>query len=68
MAKNREGGKKRGRKYGRNRAKCALYALQHRRVKNNPARTQRDNERTPGSHRSPVAKMPEPKTVTKKRS
>ena len=35
------------RKWGRNRVKCARYAAEHRRVKNNPARTQRDKERTP---------------------
>lgn len=35
------------RKHGRNRVKCQRYAAQHRRVKNNPARTQRPVERTP---------------------
>jgi hypothetical protein len=38
---------KKGRKIGRNRVKCAKYAAEHRRVKNNPARTPRPNERTP---------------------
>jgi len=41
-----KGGKK-NRKFNRNRVKCARYAAEHRRVKNNPARTQRDKERTP---------------------
>ncbi len=41
-----KGGKK-NRKHTRNRAKCARYAAEHRRVKNNPARTQRPRERTP---------------------
>lgn len=38
---------KKGRKHGRNRDKCQRYAAQHRRVKNNPARTQRKDEKTP---------------------
>lgn len=41
-----KGGKK-NRKWGRNKVKCARYAAEHRRVKNNPARTQRKTERTP---------------------
>lgn len=41
-----KGGKK-NRKHKRNRDKCARYAAEHRRTKNNPARTQRPNERTP---------------------
>jgi len=41
-----KGGKK-NRKWNRNRIKCAKYAAEHRRVKNNPARTQRAKERTP---------------------
>ncbi len=41
-----KGGKK-NRKFGRNKAKCERYAREHRRTKNNPARTQRDSERTP---------------------
>jgi len=41
-----KGGKK-NRKFNRNRVKCARYAAEHRRVKNNRARTQRDKERTP---------------------
>lgn len=41
-----KGGKK-NRKWGRNRDKCARYAAESRRVKNNPARTQRTVERTP---------------------
>jgi len=43
--------KKRNRKWGRNRVKCARYAAEHRRTKNNPARTQRDPERTPHGRR-----------------
>lgn len=45
-----KGGKK-NRKHNRNRAKCARYAAEHRRVKNGPARTQRNPERTPGAKR-----------------
>jgi hypothetical protein len=48
-----KGGKK-NRKHGRNvgkgghrRDKCLRYAAEHRRVKNNPARKQRDTERSP---------------------
>ena len=44
-AKSNKG--KKGRKYGRCKDKCARYAAEHRRVKNNPARTQRTPERTP---------------------
>jgi hypothetical protein len=44
-------GRKKNRKHGRNRAKCARYAAEHRRTKNNPARTRRDPERTPGNGR-----------------
>lgn len=36
-----------GRKIGRNKDKCAKYAAQHRRARNNPARTQRRDEKTP---------------------
>jgi hypothetical protein len=47
-----EGGRKankskKNRKYNRNRVKCARYAAEHRRTKNNPARTRRDPERSP---------------------
>jgi hypothetical protein len=35
------------RKWGRNKDKCARYAAEHRRTRNNPARTQRNPERTP---------------------
>jgi hypothetical protein len=42
---------KKHRKYNRNRVKCARYAAEHRRVKNNPARTQRTPERTPHGRR-----------------
>jgi hypothetical protein len=42
-----KGGKK-NRKHNRNRVKCARYAAEHRRVRNNPARTQRAKERAPG--------------------
>jgi hypothetical protein len=38
---------KKNRKHGRNKAKCERYAREHRRIKNNPARTQRTPERTP---------------------
>lgn len=41
-----KGGKK-GRKLGRDRKKCERYAAEHRRTKNNPARTRRDPERSP---------------------
>jgi len=44
--KTKQGGKK-NRKHNRNRIKCQRYAAEHRRVKNNPARTQRNPERTP---------------------
>jgi hypothetical protein len=39
-----KGGKK-NRKFRRDRAKCKRYADEGRRVKNNPARTPRENER-----------------------
>jgi hypothetical protein len=42
---------KKNRKYNRNRIKCARYAAEHRRTKNNPARTQRNPERTPHGRR-----------------
>jgi len=38
---------KKNRKYGRNSKKCEQYANEHRRTKNNPARTLRKNEQTP---------------------
>ncbi len=41
-----KGGKK-NRKFGRSRKKCARYAAEHRRVKNGPARTQRNPEKAP---------------------
>jgi hypothetical protein len=41
-----KGGKK-NRKWGRNKIKCQRYAAEHRRTKNNPARTRRTPERTP---------------------
>lgn len=41
-----KGGKK-NRKHGRNRAKCARYAAEHRRTRNNPARKRRTPETTP---------------------
>lgn len=50
MANKDKKGKK-NRKWGRNRVKCERYAAQHRRTRNNPARTQRDPERTPGRNR-----------------
>lgn len=42
---------KKNRKHGRNRAKCARYAAAGQRVKNNPARTPRKDERTPHGRR-----------------
>jgi hypothetical protein len=45
MANHKQGHK--NRKHGRNRVKCAKYAAEHRRTRNNPARTQRTPERTP---------------------
>ena len=62
MAKSQKQGGKKGRKYGRNRAKCEKYAHEHRRTRNNPARTMRAGERTPGSHRSPVPRSPSQST------
>jgi hypothetical protein len=47
MAKSQKQSRKKNRKHGRNRVKCARYAAEHRRVKNNPARTARNPERTP---------------------
>lgn len=38
---------KKNRKHGRNEKKCKRYAEEHRRTKNNPARTQRKTEQTP---------------------
>lgn len=37
---------KKNRKHGRNRKKCAKYAAEHRRTKNNPARKLHNPERT----------------------
>ena len=42
--KGRKQGRKKNRKWGRNRGKCAA---EHRRTRNNPARTRRDPERSP---------------------
>lgn len=42
----KQGGKK-NRKHNRDRVKCQRYAAEHRRTRNNPARTPRDKERTP---------------------
>jgi hypothetical protein len=48
MAEGRKSNKsKKNRKYGRNHDKCARYAAEHRRTRNNPARTQRNPERSP---------------------
>jgi hypothetical protein len=49
MARRQPGGRRQKKrlKYGRNKVKCARYAAQHRRTRNNPARTRRENERTP---------------------
>jgi hypothetical protein len=44
--KARQGGKK-NRKFGRCEDKCARYAAEHRRTRNNPARKARKNEQTP---------------------
>jgi hypothetical protein len=41
----KQGGGKKGRKYGRNKEKCERYAREHRRTKNNPARKRHDPER-----------------------
>ena len=38
---------KKNRKHNRSRKKCERYAAEHRRTRNNPARTQRNPERTP---------------------
>lgn len=38
---------KKNRKIGRNKIKCARYAAEHRRTRNNPARKRRETERTP---------------------
>jgi hypothetical protein len=38
---------KKNRKYNRDRVKCARYAAEHRRTRNNPARTRRNPERSP---------------------
>lgn len=43
----RKQGRKKNRKWGRNKDKCERYAAEHRRTRNNPARTQRTPERTP---------------------
>lgn len=43
----KQGKGKKNRKHGRNDAKCARYAAEHRRTRNNPARKQRNPERTP---------------------
>jgi hypothetical protein len=43
----RKQGRRKNRKYNRNRVKCARYAAAHRRTRNGPARTQRNPERTP---------------------
>jgi hypothetical protein len=48
MAEGRKSNKsKKGRKIGRNKDKCARYAAEHRRTRNNTERTQRTPERTP---------------------
>jgi hypothetical protein len=47
VARQQKQGRKKNRKYGRNRAKCERYAAEHRRTKNNPARTLRNPERSP---------------------
>ena len=44
---NAQGKRKKCRKYGRNKVKCERYAAEHRRTRNDPARTQRTPERTP---------------------
>lgn len=46
VARGRKQGRNKTRKYGRNRVKCARYAAEHRRTRNNPARTQRNPEKT----------------------
>lgn len=47
MARKQHDKRKKNRKWGRNKDKCQRYAAEHRRTRNNPARTQRDPERTP---------------------
>lgn len=42
---------KKNRKFNRSRVKCARYAAEHQRTKNNPARTQRNPERIPHGRR-----------------
>jgi hypothetical protein len=42
---------KKNRKFWRNKKKCEAYAAKHKRVKNNPLRTQRAEERTPHNER-----------------
>lgn len=42
-----KGGKKGNHKYGRDRAKGEKYARENRRMKNNPARKPRPDNRTP---------------------
>lgn len=47
-------GKGNSAKIGRSKKKCERYAAQHRRTRNNPARTRRPEEQTPhnrGKHR-----------------
>ena len=51
MAKSQKQGGHKNRKWGRNRKKCERYAAEHRRTKNNPARTQRPDEKTPHNGR-----------------
>ncbi len=51
MAKSTKQTRGKGKKYGRNRKKCERYAAEHRRTKNNPARTQRPDEKTPHNGR-----------------
>ena len=47
MPQSGKQGRRKNRKYGRNRDKCARYATEHRRTRNGPARKRRDPERTP---------------------
>ena len=42
-----KGGAKGTRKYGRDKKKSEKYAAEHRRTRNNPARTRRPDEKTP---------------------
>lgn len=52
-----------GRKIGRNAVKCSKYKSEHRRVKNNPLRTPREEERTPHPPHPKTDRAPRPPKV-----